>query len=317
MLMAAGLGTRLRPFTEMCTKALVPVMGVPVAQFAVDLLVRGGVKNLVANIHHRPEQARSGLEALDRGKASLAISDESAQLLGSAGGYRKALPLLGSGPFFALNADVLCDVDLDALFHAHQRLRARSGVALTLAVLRQAPPGEKYRRIVVDPASSLVTGVQMDPEESPPFWAGVAVLEPEALAGVPDGPAEFIPSILKPALERGKVGAHLFSGAWFDVGSPELWLRAHLALIDGLETGAIPRDWRTRIERSSHRLAQGQWVSNHARRVDNGGWEGPCYFGGETKDAPRMLGPEAVLYGRAPEGKLARGIAYGGEAIEL
>jgi MurNAc alpha-1-phosphate uridylyltransferase len=313
MLMAAGLGTRLRPFTESRTKALIPVLGVPVAQFALDLAVQAGVRNCVANVHHQPEQTRSGLLALDRGGASLELSDESSQLLGSAGGYKKALPLLG-GTFFALNADVLCDVDLGALFRAHQRLRARYGVSLTLAVLRKAPAGEKYRRIVVDPSSELVTELVMQAEEEPPFWSGVAVVEPEALSGVPDGPAEFIPTVLKPAIERRQAGAYLFSGHWHDVGSPELWLRAHLKLISGLEDGALPAMWRRRIERVSKRLTQGQWMSAKTVRVDNAGWTGPCYWGGGGP-SPASLGPEAVLYG--PARGSGRGIGFGGEWVPL
>jgi NDP-sugar pyrophosphorylase family protein len=60
MLMAAGLGTRLRPFTEMEPKPLLPVMGIPMAQFAVDALVATGVRHVVANVHFKPERARAG-----------------------------------------------------------------------------------------------------------------------------------------------------------------------------------------------------------------------------------------------------------------
>ncbi|HUP57413.1 MAG TPA: sugar phosphate nucleotidyltransferase [Bdellovibrionota bacterium] len=298
MLMAAGLGTRLRPFTLTRTKALMPVMGVPVAQFAIDAAVAAGVRHLVANVHHLADQAIAGLRALERGEAGLEISDERELLLGSAGGYRKALPLLGSGPFLALNADVLCDVDLSALFRAHRRLRRSYGVSMTLAVLRAAPAGEMYRRIVVDADSSLVTGFGAELEASPPFWAGAAVIEPEAIAGVPDGkPSEFVPMVLQPAVERRRVGAFVTSGHWHDIGSPELWLRTHLSLIEGLETGRIPALWRRRIERASRRIAHGQWISMSSGRSRGDGWTGPCYFGGER--APRELGPGAIDYGWA------------------
>jgi NDP-sugar pyrophosphorylase family protein len=296
MLMAAGLGTRLRPFTDERTKALMPVMGIPVAQFALDLAAGAGVTRVVANVHHRAEETVKGLRALDRGSASLEISDESAELLGSAGGYRKALPLLG-GTFIALNADVLCNVDLHALYRAHKRLRARWNVALTLAVFRHAPAGEKYRRIVVDTETGLVRELVMQAEESPPFWAGVAVIEPEALDGVPEGkPGEFVPLVLKPMIERAKVGAYVTQGHWHDIGSPELWLRTHLALIAGLETGAIPRAWRLRIESAAHRLAQGTWVAN------------PGF--------PRaVFGPEGVMYG--PGQAPGRGIGFSGTWLAL
>jgi MurNAc alpha-1-phosphate uridylyltransferase len=321
MLMAAGLGTRLRPFTLHEPKALLPVMGVPVAAFAVDSATRAGVQRIVANVHHLAERARAGLKGLERGPAELRISDESALLLGSAGGYRKALPLLGPGPFFALNADVLCDVDLARLWRQHQRLRSRFGVVMTLAVLRSAPSGEKYRRIAVDPATSLVTELVMTPEENPPFWAGVAVIEPEALSGVPeDQPAEFVPLVLRPAIESGRVGALVTSGQWHDIGSPELWLRTHLRLIGALETGALSAGWRRLIERRASRVESLQWVTRGGRIPAQaaGEWAGPCFWDGKGQ-APRRFGPEAVLYGDAPSGRdvLGRGIGIAGVWAEL
>lgn len=89
MLMAAGLGTRLMPFTERAPKALLPVLGVPIAQFALDSLARAGVDRVVANVHHHASAAKQGLAQLDRGDADFFVSDESERLLGSAGGSVK------------------------------------------------------------------------------------------------------------------------------------------------------------------------------------------------------------------------------------
>jgi MurNAc alpha-1-phosphate uridylyltransferase len=104
MLMSAGLGTRLKPFTDLEPKALIPVMGVPTAQFSLDALAQAHVETIVANIHHQAEKARAGLESLERGNARLVISDESALLMGSGGGIAKALPNFGHRPFYWLNA---------------------------------------------------------------------------------------------------------------------------------------------------------------------------------------------------------------------
>src|SRR5690348_6687584 len=86
MIMAAGLGTRLRPFTDMRTKALLPVLGIPVAQFTIDSLAKAGVSSVVLNVHHRANETRSGLLGLDRANLKMEVSDESQSLLGSAGG---------------------------------------------------------------------------------------------------------------------------------------------------------------------------------------------------------------------------------------
>src|SRR4051794_13663614 len=103
MLMAAGRGTRLRPFTDLAPKPLLPLLGVPMAQFAVDALAQAGVPRIVANIHHHAAATRAGFAALDLAGTELVFSDESAELLGSAGGIQKASPLLGEGPFFLMN----------------------------------------------------------------------------------------------------------------------------------------------------------------------------------------------------------------------
>lgn len=310
MLMAAGLGTRLRPFTEIEPKALLPLMGVPMAQFAVDAAVRAGAGRIVANVHHHADRARAGLGALERAGAELVVSDESDELLGSAGGLRKAAPHLGTEPFFLLNADVLCDVDLGALARAHRRLRARHGVKLTLTVFPRPPvaPGsaqrEAYREILLDPARGLVTGLG-EKGYGKPFFVGAAVIEHDALAGIPaSGPAEFVPTVLAPAIAEGKAGAFLADGHWHDVGSPGLWLESHLAMLRGLETGRLSRAWRERLERGNRRVAALAWVSKDAssRSIRTSGWAGPAYWNplqDSTAAAPAALGPEAVLYGNA------------------
>ncbi|MGK5084901.1 sugar phosphate nucleotidyltransferase [Bdellovibrionota bacterium FG-1] len=325
MLMAAGLGTRLRPFTEMEPKALLPLMGVPMAQFSLDAAVAAGVERVVANIHHHADRAQAGLELLDRGGAKLLISDESKELLGSAGGQRFATPLLGSRPFFLLNADVLCDVDLNALARAHQRLKEQQGVTLTLTVFPSPPictggfQREAYREIVFNPADGLITG--LGPKTlGKPFFVGAAVLEPEALQHVPAlGPSEFVSSILNPAIKARKAGVFFTQGQWHDVGSPALWLEAHVALIRGLETGTICRSWRARIEQSNRRIASELWAAKNVspKVFRTSQWVGPAYWnslGDSTATAPENFGPQAVLYGTSTGigSSLNEGIGYRG-----
>lgn len=313
MLMAAGLGTRLRPFTDLVPKALMPVMGIPVAQFALDSIAQAGVTKTVVNIHHHADQAREGFMRLDRGPADLIISDESGELLGSAGGLRKALPLFDKEPFFLVNADVLCDIDLGSLARRHEELRHRWNVALTLAVFPEPPTAGKYREIYLDHENGLVSGFSPDLRTGRPFFIGSAVLEHDAFRDVPmSGPSEFVPAILEPMIREKRVGFHLVRGAWKDIGSPELWLDSHLYLIRAMETGRLTERWRRRIESANRRLANEIWVSRSSPRVSVANWGGPCYFSGAL--APKDLGPSAALYGIAPnEDVLFNGIGLGGK----
>lgn len=312
MLMAAGLGTRLKPFSERLPKPLLPVMGVPIAQFALDLLEGTSVSRIVANIHHKPELAREGLARLDRGSRELRISDESSQLLGSGGGMRKALPDLGPGAFFLLNGDVMYDVDLAALEARHAMLRRQWGVSMTLSVLERGPGS--YREILVDPATGLAKGVG-DARVGRPFFASVAIVESEALAHLPEGSVQdFTSAVMIPEMQRGRVGIHWIEAApWFDMGSPESWQGAHDSLIGMLENGRAPLRWRRRIEAVSSRRNSGIWISRNARTPSSiMNWTGPAFWDGQGP-APRALGPSAALYGRAPhEEPLEKGIGLGG-----
>ena len=297
--MAAGLGTRLRPFTDREPKALLPVLGVPMAQFACDLLAGAGVKNIVANVHHLAEKARQGLLALDReSDVNLVISDESALLLGSAGGIRKALPEFRGNPFFLVNADVLSDVDLHALAVRHLYLRRLFGVTLTLTVFPPNPLGA-YREISFDPHTGLIEHLG-EVVRGKPYFMGAAVIEPEALANVPEGPAEFVPTILAPAVAERKAGVFYSSGLWHDVGSPELWLDTHLALIEKLEANTLPERIRKRIEIVNDRICPGIWVSKRAPgQLQTVQWQAPAYWDPLSSRvvAPKLLGPRAAVYG--------------------
>ncbi len=329
MLMSAGLGTRLKPFTDIKTKALIPLMGIPSAQYSISSLSSVGVNKIVANAHHDFFETKKGLLRFRNPNLDIEISDESKQLLGSAGGIQNALPLLGTGAFFLANADVLCDVDWRALESCHRRLRSRWGVEITLAVCPMGPQGGRYREILFDSDLGLITGLG-DLSVQRPFYVGAAVMETEALKNVPQGsPSEFIPKILEPAIREKKAGIFLTNGIWYDMGSPLLWLKSHLSLIARLETGLfqspIARLWRKELERVNFRRSNGVWVSRNCERSMNWKvWDSPCYWGEDidlSRDSkvlqpggpPSLLGPNAVLYGTGFENKpYQSGIGYGG-----
>lgn len=326
MLMTAGLGTRLRPFTQVETKALLPVLGIPAAQFTVDSLVASGVGHFVANVHHLPEQTKVGLLKLDLQGQTLQLKDESSELLGSGGGLRNALPDLGSGPFFKANADVISDLDWSALFEAHLKLRRSQGVVLTLALLAKSPSSAQYPELLFDERTKLITGVG-SPQVSKPFWTGAAVVEPEALEDAPkEGPFEFVPKILKPAIETRRVGAFVTEGIWCDIGSPGLWLDTHFELLSRFEASSRLNSrlklWKERFLELNFQIAPRVWTeksSHHQDRWSSIEFQGPCYFG--QASAPplnaRSLGPNLVLYQSLPEElrrsqQIQNGIAFGG-----
>ncbi len=296
--MAAGLGTRLRPFTHHMPKPLLPLMGVPMAQFAFDSLVGVGVTNLVANIHAHPEISRRLLGGLDLGGAKLTLSDESQGLLGSGGGIRTALPMLGNRPFYLLNADTICSVELEGLKERHLKLRRDRGVNLTLTLFRAGPRAGKYSEIFFDEKAGLIKSLG-GPVTAKPFFVGVAIIEPDALSHLPQNQAfEFVPEILKPAIAAEKAGFYLADGLWFDVGSPQLWHEAHMELIAAGERDAIPSRWRKRIEIVAERVSANVW-------------------GDRDKNGEFELGPKSVIYGPRPDSASSTIISYDGIAVDV
>lgn len=121
MIFAAGLGTRLRPFTDNCPKALIPVRGKPMLEHVILRLKNAGFDQLVINIHHLGQQILDFLEKKKNFGMRIDISDERECLLDTGGAVRKAAPFLGrEEPFLVHNADILTDLDLRKFYEVHR-----------------------------------------------------------------------------------------------------------------------------------------------------------------------------------------------------
>ncbi len=121
MILAAGLGTRLKPFTDSHPKALAPVLGKTLLRRNVEYLHSFGITDIIVNIHHFPEQMREEIDAINADGFSVLISDESGEVLETGGGLKKAKEFFDqtSEPFVLMNADILTDLDLHAMIADH------------------------------------------------------------------------------------------------------------------------------------------------------------------------------------------------------
>lgn len=120
MIFAAGMGTRLRPFTLHHPKALVEVKGKPMLQRVIERLKGAGITDIVINVHHFAGQIADFLSANSNFGCDMALSDESERLLDTGGGIAKAAALLGDdAPFIAYNADILSDFDINEMIGSH------------------------------------------------------------------------------------------------------------------------------------------------------------------------------------------------------
>ncbi len=215
MVLCAGLGTRLRPLTDWCAKPLVPVGDRPVLGHVLERLRAAGVGRIAVNAHHRVADVRAFLPA------DVALSEET-ELLGTAGGVERALPLLGEGDVLVWNADILADVDLTALYAAHE----------TEATLTVAPRDDRLGNVGLDAAGDVVRirkeTVRKGEVRSADFLP-VHILG-AALRPLLPKSGDFVSDVYLPAMRAGawfRSVAH--DGSWFDVGSLGVYLAANRA----------------------------------------------------------------------------------------
>ena len=241
-------------------------------EFALESLRDAGIAEIAVNIHAHPEHMRSYLRDQVAKGISIRESDETALLLGSAGGLRKGLEVLGHSPFVSMNGDVVHAIDLKEVSEAHARLRSRFGVSMTL-VLADGEVLKKqtglYREIQVDAETGLVTGFG-EKKAQVPFFTGTAVFEPEALHHLPLGaPSEFVPEVLEPAIRARKVGFVQSSAPWLDLGSPELWFQAEHRIREWLQNGLLPRHFQAKLNQSDPSVGGRFELGKNSIRMDD------------------------------------------------
>ena len=228
MILAAGLGTRLRPLTDDRPKALVEVAGRPMLYWVIARLARHGFTDIIINAHHFAEQIEAFSAAYDGPDVSLTVSVEE-EILGTGGGVRKAARFFDDEPFLVHNVDVLTDLDLRSLADA----RSASDAMVTVAVKER----RSSRHLLFD-REDVLCGWQSDVtgetrmvrparpshgEVTPVPFMGVYAMSPEALARMQEtGPFSIIDFFLQLARDGERVRAFRAEEArWADLGSQE------------------------------------------------------------------------------------------------
>jgi len=227
IVLAAGLGTRMRPYNGHIPKPLVAVGGKSLIDYGLDRLAESGVERAVVNVHHLADALERHLAP--RRVPQIVISDERAELLGTGGGIAKALPQLGDTPFFLVNSDTLW---LDGVKPNFVRLAEAFDPVVMDALLLLAPTTGSIGYTGRGDYMMLPDGQlrrRAEREVVPFIYAGAAILSPALFADAPTG-AFALTRLFDRAGENGRLFGLRMDGVWMHVGTPEAVAAAEAAL---------------------------------------------------------------------------------------
>jgi N-acetyl-alpha-D-muramate 1-phosphate uridylyltransferase len=227
IVLAAGLGTRMRPYNGHVPKPLVEIGGKSLIDYSLDRLADAGVESVVVNVHHLADILERHLAP--RQRPQIVISDERGELLGTGGGIAKALPKLGAAPFFLVNSDT---VWLDGVKPNFRRMADAFDPQTMDALLLLAPTANSIGYTGRGDFAMLPDGRlrrRRENEVVPFVYAGAAVLSPAMFADAPKG-AFSLTLLFDRAVERARLYGLRLEGVWMHVGTPEAVAAAEAAL---------------------------------------------------------------------------------------
>lgn len=284
MILAAGLGTRLRPLTEEISKPMVPIVNRPVMEHIVDLLAKHGFRELFVNLHYHPDVIKRHFGDGEQWGLSITYSFEE-ELLGTAGGVKKLERELGGDTFLVISGDALTDLDLSALLAFHRE----HGSIATLVITPVSDPS-KYGVVITDD-EARITGFQEKPsrEVAKSYVAnsGIYVFEPEVLDMMPSGFYDFGSQLFPRFLEEGiEFYGYKHGDYWNDVGSLEEYKAGNFDALTGKVKVKIP----------GVRIGEDVWIGDETVIEEEVIMVGPICIGAhcEVRRGARLFGPLVV-----------------------
>lgn len=223
MILAAGVGERMRPLTDHTPKPLLRVAGVPLIEHHIRRLAAAGFRELVVNVSHLGEQIVAYCGDGSAWGVAITYSREETPLE-TAGGILQALPLLGVAPFLVVNGDIWIDYPFERL-RAHSLRHDESARLVMVGNPPQHPAGD----FLLDDAGWIR---MLAPGDVGCTYAGLGIYTPAFFSGIPPGKRPLRP-LLDAAIARGGLGGEMHLGQWHDVGTPER-LRALDAAVSAL-----------------------------------------------------------------------------------
>ncbi len=303
MVLAAGLGLRMRPLTLLRAKPVLPVLNRPLLEWTMIRLARAGVKDVVVNLHHLPDTVTAVLGSGRRFGLRIRYSRESA-ILGTGGGPRAVREVFGDEPLLLVNGDVLFDLDLRRLLAVHGACGARATLAL-----RRNPVPYAYSPVVSDRKGRIlaIAGRPAPARGAVSMFASVHVMDPALLERLPEGASDSVLDLYIPLLAEG---AHLQGvasrGAWYDFGRPSLYRDAQLRLLPGRGRDRSLVDGKARVAATARVrrsvVGSGARVGASTRVERSVLWEGAVVEAGARVSGAVVATGAVVRAGEKAEG---------------
>ena len=234
MILAAGFGSRLKPLTLSLPKPMFPVLNQPLLEHTLNLLSSQGIQDIIVNVHHLPDKIVEYFgDGTDFG-VRLKFSKEE-EILGTAGGLKKAQSFLEKETFLVMNSDVLADIDLNEVLSFHKEKKS----CLTLVVRQDADP-ERYEPIELADDGRITRFVGASIKNPPAttqrvMFTGIQIMEPEIFSRISSGKFSGTAEDVFPAMiEEGlPVYGTLHEKYWIDMGTRETYIQAQANALDG------------------------------------------------------------------------------------
>lgn len=278
MLLAAGLGTRMRPLTDLRAKPALPVLNRPLLHWTLDALAAAGVRELATNTHHLPATVRDAVGSGRRWGLRVTWSHERS-IQGTGGGPRRLRRFLGDEPALLVNGDVFFRFDLRALV-ARQRA---TGARVVLGLIPN-PEAARYSPVTMDARQRIrsIAGRPRAFRGAPWLFTGIHLIDPALLDRLPAGRSDSVRDLYLPLLAEGeRIEGVPLRGAWYDLGAPPLYLASQLAMIrtrvSGKTRGSLV-DPRSDVSRGARVVrsvvGRGAVIQEGALVEDSVVWEG-------------------------------------------
>lgn len=223
MILAAGLGTRLRPLTDSNPKALMPIVNSPIISRTIDYLKSFGVSDIAVNAHHHFDQIIEYLEREKSPDLKIDVRIEN-QILGTGGGIKNTQDFWDDEPFIVINCDILTDIDLGLAYEHHKR----SGSIATM-ILHDYP---SFNQVRIDEHQRIIE-INQEPMQKNLAFTGIHIIEPDLLSYIPDTGYSNIIDLYRSLIYMQKpISAYISEGHyWRDIGNPDSYITANKEIL--------------------------------------------------------------------------------------